>query len=122
VTDVAVSMQKLNEWARELDALSKMLTDNQRKLEPVMKEYEDAIADEEAAMWTRYEAGEGKWPGAEFRVKLARRKMAEDLRDRYDALMAASSRMETRIGILKRLVDAERSVLSAEKTIMEAER
>lgn len=115
-------MRKLDEWAMELDALSKMLTDNQRKLEPVMRQYEDAISDEEAAMWQRYEAGEGKWPGEGFRTKLARRKMESDLRDRYDALVAAGARMEARIAILKRLVDAERSVLSAEKTILEAER
>lgn len=122
MTDVATAMLKLDGYGAELDQLSQKLSEVGRRLEPVAKEYRETVMDFEAAMYERYEKGEGKWPGAEFREGLARRVMDTDLRDRYDALTASSKRMQDRIGELKKLVEVQRSILSAEKTILEAER
>lgn len=120
--DVATCMTRLNHIAWELDELSKSLADVERKLEPLQRAFDDDFADWEAGMFARYESGEGKWPGEETRIRLYRRTMPADGRETFDKYHASRKRMEKRIGTLGKAADAQRSVLSALKTEMEATR
>jgi hypothetical protein len=106
--------------SRELDDLSKALMNSEKELAPIERELEIFVSDFQVAMWDECrEAGE-RLPAAEIRQALAHRAFDRDRYNRYLALKAARARARQRIGDLKGIVDAQRSILSALKTELEA--
>jgi phosphoenolpyruvate-protein kinase (PTS system EI component) len=112
----------LTEISNELLTLSQALQQVEKRLEPLERSYEEDFADFEAGMFKRYEDGEGKWPGEETRERLYRRTMPQESRQELMRLQAARKRAEKRISSLKAAADAQRSILSALKTELEATR
>lgn len=123
MSDPASAMKVLSEYATELDTLSKNLTDLERSLEPVENEVRVFTDDFELGLYTRSTEDDGfRLPSEALREKLARRAMPPDLYGRHAALLASRDRMLKRIGHLKLLVEAQRSILSALKSEAEASR
>lgn len=121
MTDVIAAKAKLGEYADELDKLSKELTQVERMLEPVSEEVQKFKDDFELGLYHRsVNDTDFKLPAEKIREKLAVRALAPDVYGRHLALVASRDRMRRRIGDLKALVEAQRSILSAEKTHMEA--
>lgn len=121
--DVGAALSRLDDYSRTLDDLSKALADCARKLEPVADEYQDFIDTHELGLYDRSESEDDfKLPSEAIRLKLALRAMPLELRGRYRTLKASQDRMTRRLGDLKALVDAQRSILSALKTEADATR
>jgi hypothetical protein len=55
-----------------------------------------------------------------MRVRLFHHQMPKDLLERYTSLIAERGRLAKRISVLKAIVDSQRSLLSAEKAIIES--
>ena len=121
MTTPADAMAALDAYAAELDQRSRELTQVERDLEPVELEYTAFVDDFEVGLWTAHENG-GKLPPEAMRLKLAHRAMAPELLGRHAGLVAARGRLMKRIGVLKAMTDAQRSILSALKTELEATR
>lgn len=126
------ALGRLETTAGELDALSKALTAVSRELdgvdvngnplpEPgVEQRYQDFVDAYEVGLYEQCQADDGpKWPGEAMREKLARKDMAPELLGRRDGLVRKRERLKRRIGDVKVIIEAERSILSALK--MEAE-
>ena len=120
--DPIMVMGDLDGYARELDTLSKELADVEDRLRPATLRYEKFMGDFEAGLWEAHVQDGDKFPREELCVRLAHRAMPPDVWGSYANLIAERKRMEKRIGSLKAIVDAKRSVLSALKTEMEATR
>lgn len=122
MVDAASAMGLLDSKARELDELSKALAYVERRLEPAERDYQEFVENFEVALWRRYEDSDGrtKLPSESLRLKLAHREMSPELLGRYVGLLNSRKRLEKRISALKATVDAQRSILSALKTEMEA--
>lgn len=120
MTDAAAVMVKLDEHAAELDALSKALTETERKFEPIEGAYREFVEDFEADCWDRHVEKDEKLPSEALRLAMARRAMPRDVLGQYSALTAKRRRLKTRIGDLKSAVEAQRSLLSALKLEAEA--
>ncbi len=122
----AEAMSKLDAYATELDTLSKNLADLDRALEPIEDEYTRFLEDFEIGLWEASQQGgnpEGpRLPSEALRRSLGHRAMPPELLGRYSTLKRSRSRMEQRLRDLKAAVDAQRSILSALKTEMEATR
>lgn len=112
----------LQDHAKELDHLSKRLAAVERELEPVEQEHEAFRTAYEAGLWERHVAHGDKFPAEGLRLRMAQREMRPELLGRYVELHGERRRLTQRIGTLKAVVDAKRSVLSALKTEMEASR
>lgn len=115
-------MAVLDGHARELDALSSSLAAVERQLEPVAVEYEAFLASHEIGLWAKHVNDGDKFPSERLRERLALRDMPAELYGRHTALVASRRRMEKRIGTLKAVVDAQRSILSGLKAELEATR
>lgn len=120
MSDVAECIAKLRECAEELDALSRSLHDTERDLEPVEREYRKVVDDFEVGLWHQHQDAGAKLPSEALRVKLAEKAMDPALLGRYVGLQMARKRAEKRIRDLRSTVDAQRSILSALKTELEA--
>lgn len=118
----AESMQRLSALARELGELSSALADVNRKLDPVENDYTQFVDDFEIGLWRRHEDEGAKLPSEKLRLKLAHKAMDPALYGRYVGLTKSRERLMKRISDLRVEVDAERSILSALKTEMEAVR
>lgn len=115
------AMQRLSDLAQELDQRSLDLAKLERELEPLRTGYENHIAAFELVLWERHTGEEGeKFPPERVRERMALRAMDPEIRGRHDALVARRRRIEQRIRDIKAQVDAQRSILSALKTEMEA--
>jgi hypothetical protein len=119
VRDVIVNLTSISD---ELVTLSAALLEVEKTLQPMERAYDEGLADFEAGMLESYQAGEGKWPSEETRERLYRRQLPQDTRQELMRYQAARKRAEKRIGSLKAASDAQRSILSALKTEMEASR
>lgn len=115
-------LSDLDAHAQELDRLSKRLATVERELEPVEREHETFRTAYEAGLWERHVEHGDKFPAEGLRLRLAQRDMRPDLLGRYVELHGERRRLVQRIGTLKAIVDAKRSVLSALKTELEATR
>jgi chromosome segregation ATPase len=113
---------ELNRMARELDGLSRGLAETQRKLHPVKRKYNAFVANHKAGQWAAHVADPEN-------VKMARQDIAEilaiqgmplELRGECEELSDKAERLKKRISDLRAEVDAQRSILSALKTEMEA--
>lgn len=122
MTDPGTVMAKLDSLAAELDELSKALAETERQLEPVEAKYEEWLSDYEANLWEESQLGDQKFPPEKLRLRMAHRAMAAELLGSFNALRAKRKRLEQRIGSIRVQVDAQRSILSALKTELEASR
>lgn len=117
----AEAMQRLDGLAFELGDLSQRLADVERRLEPVSEEYQKFVDDHDIGMYQRSIDETGfKLPSAEMRLKLANRSMPLELYGQYTALIHSRARLIKRISDIKVQVDAQRSILSAMKSELEA--
>jgi hypothetical protein len=113
-------MTKLDELASELDTRSKELAQVERDLEPVEARYEAFIGEWEYSMWEEASVSDTKWPPERLRLRMAHRAMPSELLGAFSTGQAKRKRLERRIGSVKVMVDAQRSLLSALKVEMEA--
>jgi hypothetical protein len=120
MSDVAAAAQTLMASANELDELSKKLMDAELELAPIERDLTEHIADFTAACWTRHVEEDAKLPSAEIRTALAHKSFDRDRFNRCLALRAARARAKGRLSDLKEIVSAQRSILSALKTELEA--
>lgn len=122
MADPASVMAKLDELASELDTRSKELAGVERALEPVETRYEAFIGEWEYSLWEEASVSDTKWPPEKLRLRLAHRAMPADLLGAVTTGQAKRKRLEKRIASIKVQVDAQRSILSALKTELEASR
>ena len=122
MTSPAEAMAKLDSYASELDELSKALAETERKLEPAEESYEEWLGDYEAAAWNESLMGDQKFPPEKLRLRMAHLAMPREILSAYTTGTAKRKRLEKRIGAVKALVDAQRSILSALKEEMAASR
>jgi uncharacterized protein (UPF0371 family) len=106
--------------SRELDDLSKALMNSEKELAPIERELEIFVSDFQVALYDEHRSRDERLPSSEIRLALAYRAFDRDRYNRYLALKAARVRARQRIGDLKGIVDAQRSILSALKTELEA--
>jgi predicted translin family RNA/ssDNA-binding protein len=101
MSDVIDASRTLLLKARELDDLSKKLDEIEIALGPLEAELTEWVEDFHAGCWTAHIEQEAKLPSESIRLSLAHRR-------------------KRRISDLKEIVDAQRSIVSALKTEMEA--
>ncbi len=120
--DLGSVLSTLDSYARELDECSKKLAAVETELNPLNFIYEEAMDDYEAACWENHEDRGEKLPPEKMREILARRSIKPEIRSQRAVLLSKRKRLEKRIRTLSDLVDAQRSILSALKSEMEAVR
>lgn len=111
------AMTKLDEYASELDKLSKDLTTLDERFERVADEYQAFIDGYEVGLWRKHVEG-AKLPAEALRIKLARQEMSPQLLGDYEALRRARKDKEARVRHLTSLANSQRSILSALKEEM----
>ena len=117
MTEVQDAIARLDGYRAELDELSRALNQILRDLEPVEVEY-DAFVDEfQIGLYESALAEGSRLPAEAMQVRLARRDMPPGLLGRFEGLRRKRERLKIRIGDLKVCIEAERSILSAEKTV-----
>ncbi len=120
---VASAMATLDAYAQELDGLSRSMLKVEQQLEPIEREYQDFVDDYEVGLWQRSEdEPDFKLPPEALRVKLAHRAMAPELLGSRQGLRMQRERGMERIRAVKALVEAQRSILSALKSELDATR
>lgn len=118
MTDVIEAIGALRAHADELDQLSQDLAGVERALEPVATEFQAFVDDFELGLYQRsISEDDFKLPAEALRFKLAVRAMPPELFGRHTALAASRDRLEKRIAVVKKLVEAQRSILSAQKEV-----
>ena len=115
-------MTKLDDLALELDRRSKELAETERTLEPLEAQYEEFVGDWESSLWNESMHGDTKFPPEKLRLRMAHLAMPREILSAYTTGTAKRKRLEKRIGAVKALVDAQRSILSALKEEMAASR
>jgi hypothetical protein len=112
---------RLSVLAQELGARSGDLAHVSRELEATDEAYRAYVDEYEIGLWQRSQDEEGfKLPSEALRVKLAHKAMDPALLGRHKGLCASRDRLKQRIADLKAEIEAQRSILSALKTEMEA--
>jgi hypothetical protein len=120
---VAEATGVLDGKARELDDLSKKLGKVELELESAEEAYQKFVDDFELGLWRQHVDHGAKLPPTEkLRLKLAHEAMDPVVLGRYIGLKNRRDRIEKRIKSLGKTVDAQRSILSALKTELEASR
>lgn len=105
--------------ARDLDELSRFLLKVEQELAPIeveLHEWEEAT---HASAWELHMGGE-KLPSEAVRLAMAHRSFDREKYQRYLTLKAQRARGKQRIADLREIVAAHRSIVSAEKTELEA--
>lgn len=120
MSDVIDASLTLQQKARELDELSKRLDQIEIELGPLEAELTEWVEDYHAKCWTQHIEAEAKLPSESIRVSLAHRSFDREKYQRVLVLRAGRTRRKRRISDLKEIVDAQRSIVSALKTEMEA--
>lgn len=118
--DVIGARSKLNDLAGSLDRWSRALAQTSRDLEPVEAKYRSFVDDHELGLLKKSEDEDYKLPSAGLRLKLAHRAMDPELLGRYMGLTTARERQIQRLRDLKAEIEAQRSILSALKSELEA--
>jgi hypothetical protein len=126
VTDPIAVREKLDQLSNLLDKLSRELGDVERRLTGTEDDpgvemlYERWIDAYEVGLWEKHIHGDEKFPSEAMRLRLARQQMDAALLGQYTTLVARRKRLEKRIGSVKVVIDAQRSILSALKAELEA--
>ncbi len=120
MSDPVEAKGKLRELADDLDACSKMMSRVNRELRPLQAQYDDFVCDFKAGLWAAHVNEDARLPSADMQLVLALREMPAEFRGKHYDLVGKRDNLRKRISDLKSEVDAWRSVLSADKTEMEA--
>lgn len=121
VADPITARDRLDTYRAELDHLSRHLTTLTRDFEPIQLAVRKHCDTHELGLYQRsIDEDAFKLPAEKLREKLAMRDLDAALYGAFVAHEAAIERTKRRIGDLKVLVEAQRSVLSALKMEMEA--
>lgn len=120
MSDVIDAVSALRASSEELDRLSKALHMLEAEFEHVQDAYEQFMTDFEVGLWIKHADHGAKLPPATIRVKLAHKAMDPVLLASHVGLARKRERLMKDIGLEKAKVDAQRSILSALKTEMEA--
>lgn len=120
MADPLEALNRLDALARELDAVSRSLAEVEKKLEPAEALHDDFAEEFLVHLHEEALANNQRLPRQEVCDALARRQMPTEIRKEYDHLLALRRRGERRLSALKSSVDAQRSILSALKTELEA--
>lgn len=112
--------QKLEHLARDLGRLSDQLAQVERNLEPVDVDYHRFIDDFDTGLWFKHVNEGDKLPAEALRHKLALREIDPELLGKYIGLTNSRKRLVDRIRSLRAEIEAQRSILSALKTEVEA--
>lgn len=82
----------------------------------VEQQYQDYVDEYETGLWLKSQADDGlKLPSEAMRLKLARRDMDPILLARHDLLIRKRKRVQQRISDVSKIIEANRSILSALK-------
>jgi hypothetical protein len=120
VSDIVLAAEILTACADELNHVSLRLAETSHQLEPLESELTEHLEDFIVGLWTAHvEQGE-KHPPEETRHALAHRAFDRDKYRQILALRAARARAKARLGDLREIVAAQRSIVSAAKTELEA--
>lgn len=109
------TLEELNVLADELDTLSKNLAEVERRLVPVLADYEEFVAAYEEGLWQQHVDLGAKFPPIQLRQRMAHRAMAPERLGAYVGLVSQRKRMQQREASLKASIGAKRSILSALK-------
>lgn len=117
--DALSELQKArDELAALSDALHKvnLVLDGTGTEDGVEKQYQDFIDEHEVGQWLKSQEEDGpRLPSEALRIKLARREMPADLLARHDMLTRKRKRIQERMSGVAKIVEANRSILSALK-------
>jgi septal ring factor EnvC (AmiA/AmiB activator) len=111
---------RLIEAADELDKRSKELVQIERDLETAEPLYEDSIETFIADLWDECIRDEKKYPPQDVRNAMAAKAMDAALRLNYRTLIRRRQKAKQRLTDLREIVAAQRSIVSAAKTELEA--
>lgn len=120
MTDIAEASRALMDAAKELDGLSRKLVEIERELAPIELDLTAFVEDFKVALWQKHVDDGEKHPPEETRNALAHRAFETDRYHRALALRAARARAKGRLSDLREIVAAQRSIVSAAKTELEA--
>ena len=106
-----------NELGQLSDALFQigLALDGQGGEPGVEQQYQDFVDEYETGMWLKAQDGGPKLPSEALREKLARKAMDPNLLARHDALIRKRQRIRQRISDVSKIIEANRSILSALK-------
>ena len=105
--------------SQELDDLSKSLLTTEKELAQLEVDLTGHVEDFQVSLWEDHMDGE-KLPPAEIRLALAHKAFDRDRLNRLRSLKAGRNRAKARLSDLREVVAAHRSIVSAEKTEVEA--
>lgn len=117
---IVEASQKLMAAARELDETSKALVQTENAIEQTEPKYESWVEDYVATLWDECVEGERKFPPKDVRDAMALKAMDPELRLNYRALIRRRQKAKQRLTDLREIVAAQRSIVSAAKTEIEA--
>jgi septal ring factor EnvC (AmiA/AmiB activator) len=117
---IAEASARLIEAAEELDKRSKELVQIERDLEIAEPMYEDSIETFIADLWDECLREERKFPPQDVRNAMAGKAMDKALRLNYRTLIRRRQKAKQRLTDLREIVAAQRSIVSAAKTEVEA--
>jgi hypothetical protein len=111
---------RLMTCADELDTKSKELLRIENELQDAEPRYEEAIETFIADLWDECIRDEKKFPPQDVRNAMAAKAMDPALRLNYRTLIRRRAKAKSRLSDLREIVAAQRSIVSAAKTEMEA--
>lgn len=120
MSDAIEPMLRLEEYADELDKLSKQLGTTERELVPVETDYETQRDSFETGLWEQHVTADAKLPAEAMRERLFRKQLDPGVLGEYTTLIRKRKRLQERISALKAAVSAQQSILSALKVEAEA--
>lgn len=120
MTDIATAARVLIASADELNAVSLRLIKVEEELAPLEAELQQHVEDFVVDLWTDHIDGGKKHPPQETRQALAHRAFDRDRYTQILTLRASRGRQKARLSDLREIVAAQRSIVSAAKTEVEA--
>lgn len=117
---IAEASARLIRAASELDEISKALVQTEGAIEELEPLYQQWIEDFIAGLWDESVEEEKKFPPQDVRNAMAVKAMDPDLRRDYRACIRRRQKTKQRLTDLREIVAAQRSIVSAAKTEVEA--
>jgi hypothetical protein len=120
MTDIATASRVLMDAADELNRVSLRLVDVERDLSPLEAELTEFVEDFIVGLWAAHIDRGEKHPPEKTREALAHRAFDRDSYHKILTLRASRGRAKARLSDLREVVAAQRSIVSAAKTEVEA--